>query len=412
MEVKLHDIGEGMTEAHVSHFFVKAGDSVKADQPLVEVQTDKMTAEIPSPSAGTIKEILVSEGTTIEVGTVVLVLEAAGSQRKKPEEIRENKEVIVTEESGADTSAHPRSRKRILAAPYTRKIAREKGIDITEVEGTGAAGRITDEDVLRFIEGGEISQPEMDTAQPAAEVIQPESKPAVPANSESIPFRGRRKQIGMKMKSSLMTIPHCTHFEEIDVTNLMQLRNQLKQSDTNISASAFFVKALSIALKEFPIFNARVDEEREQITFIKEHNIGAATDTEEGLIVPVVKNVESKSLKTIHTEMKEYTLKARENKLVAKDVTGGTFTISNVGPMGGSIGATPIINHPEVALVSFHKTKKRPMVNENDEIVIRSMMNISMSFDHRAADGATAVAFTNRFAQLIENPNLMIVELM
>ncbi|MGM0846127.1 MAG: dihydrolipoamide acetyltransferase family protein [Bacillota bacterium] len=410
MEVKLHDIGEGMTEAHVSHFFVKAGDSVKADQPLVEVQTDKMTAEIPSPSAGTIKEILVSEGTTIEVGTVVLVLEAAGSERKRSEKIqKEKKETHETVAAGTAVSYLPRSRKRILAAPYTRKIAREKGVDINQVEGTGAAGRITDEDVLRFLKGGEISQPETDTA---SENLRPQSKPAASANSESIPFRGRRKQIGMKMKSSLMTIPHCTHFEEIDVTNLMQLRNQLKQSDTNISASAFFVKALSIALKEFPIFNARVDEEREQITFIKEHNIGAATDTEEGLIVPVVKNVESKSLKTIHTEMKAYTLKARENKLVAKDVTGGTFTISNVGPMGGSIGATPIINHPEVALVSFHKTKKRPMVNEKDEIVISSMMNISMSFDHRAADGATAVAFTNRFAELIENPNLMIVELM
>ncbi|TYS15026.1 2-oxo acid dehydrogenase subunit E2 [Rossellomorea vietnamensis] len=408
MEVKLHDIGEGMTEAHISHFFVKAGDSVRADQPLVEVQTDKMTAEIPSPAAGTIKEILVSEGTTIEVGTVVLVMEAAGRERKKPEEIRENKEARKTV-AAASSSNLARSRKRILAAPYTRKIAREQGVDITKVEGTGAAGRITDADVLRFVEGDGISLSE--TAE-VTETVLPESQPAVSMNRESIPFRGRRKQIGMKMKSSLMTIPHCTHFEEIDVTNLMLLRNQLKQAEINISASAFFVKALSIALKEFPIFNARVNEEKEQITFIKDHNIGVATDTEEGLIVPVVKNVESKSLKTIHSEMKASTLKARDNKLVSKDVMGGTFTISNVGPMGGSIGATPIINHPEVALVSFHKTKKRPMVNEKDEIVIRSMMNISMSFDHRAADGATAVAFTNRFAELIENPNLMIVELM
>ncbi|MGD6801120.1 2-oxo acid dehydrogenase subunit E2 [Rossellomorea vietnamensis] len=409
MEVKLHDIGEGMTEAHVSHFFVKAGDSVKADQPLVEVQTDKMTAEIPSPAAGTIKEILVSEGTTIEVGTVVLVMEAAQITKQRPEKTQENKEARETVAAAASSSNLPRSRKRILAAPYTRKIAREQGVDITKIEGTGAAGRITDEDVMRFVEGDGGSPSD---SKEVTETVLAENKPAVSMNSESIPFRGRRKQIGMKMKSSLMTIPHCTHFEEIDVTNMMLLRNQLKQADTNISASAFFVKALSIALKEFPIFNARVDEEKEQITFIKDHNIGVATDTEDGLIVPVVKNVESKSLKTIHSEMKASTLKARENKLVSREVTGGTFTISNVGPMGGSIGATPIINHPEVALVSFHKTKKRPMVNEKDKIVIRSMMNISMSFDHRAADGATAVAFTNRFAELIENPNLMIVELM
>ncbi|RIW33260.1 2-oxo acid dehydrogenase subunit E2 [Bacillus salacetis] len=406
MEVKLHDIGEGMTEAHVSHFFVKAGDSVKADQPLVEVQTDKMTAEIPSPSAGTIKEILVSEGTTIEVGTVVLLMEAAGY---KPEEKGKKAEPVSAAVSMSSAPAAPRNRKRILASPYTRKIARENGVDITEIEGTGAAGRITDEDVTRFIEGSNTVQ-----TQPAEKEMEDqatETNQGTAESQESIPFRGRRKQIGMKMKSSLMTIPHCTHFEEIDVTNLMELRSQLKRADTNISASAFFVKALSLALKEFPIFNSRVDEEKEQITFIREHHIGVATDTEEGLIVPVVKNVENKSLKAIHSEMKEYTLKAKENKLTSKDVTGGTFTISNVGPMGGSIGATPIINYPEVALVSFHKTKKRPMVNDDDEIVIRSMMNISMSFDHRAADGATAVAFTNWFAELIENPNLMIVEL-
>jgi 2-oxoisovalerate dehydrogenase E2 component (dihydrolipoyl transacylase) len=407
MEVKLHDIGEGMTEAHVSHFFVKAGDSVKADQPLVEVQTDKMTAEIPSPSAGTIKEILVKEGTTIEVGTTVLVMESASTV--KAEQQVEKKETVPAG-MPKSFSASPRNRKRILASPYTRKIARENGIDITMVEGTGAAGRITDEDVLGYISGSGQSQSEPARIERDENPVQQESQ--VSQKNESIPFRGRRKQIGMKMKHSLMTIPHCTHFEEIDVTNLMELRQQLKKSDTNISASAFFLKALSISLKEFPIFNARVDEEKEQITFMKDHNIGVATDTEDGLIVPVVKNVENKSLKAIHSEMKNYTLKARENKLVSKDIAGGTFTISNVGPMGGSIGATPIINHPEVALVSFHKTKKRPMVNESDEIVIRSMMNISMSFDHRAADGATAVAFTNRFAELIENPSLMIVELM
>jgi 2-oxoisovalerate dehydrogenase E2 component (dihydrolipoyl transacylase) len=407
LEVKLHDIGEGMTEAHVSHFFVKAGDSVKADQPLVEVQTDKMTAEIPSPSEGTVKEILVSEGTTIEVGTVVLLMEAAGKKSAERVEKAEPVSAALSKSTAPDVT---RNRKRILASPYTRKIARENGIDITEVEGTGAAGRITDEDVTRFIAGGNTIHPQ--TAEKVTKVSAPEEQAETAAIQESIPFRGRRRQIGMKMKSSLMTIPHCTHFEEIDVTNLVELRSQLKRVDTNISASAFFVKALSIALKEFPVFNSRVDEEKEQITFIKEHHIGIATDTEEGLIVPVVKNVEKKSLKAIHSEMKEYTLKARENKLSSREVTGGTFTISNVGPMGGSIGATPIINYPEAALVSFHKTKKRPMVNEHDEIVIRSMMNISMSFDHRAADGATAVAFTNRFAELVENPNLMIVELM
>lgn len=392
IEVKLHDIGEGMTEADITHFFVKVGDRVKADEPIVEVQTDKMVAEIPAPKSGVVKEIVVGTGETISVGTTVMIIE--------------DESAVITQPSKEQPENKSKS-KRIMASPYTRKIARENGINIELIQGTGAGGRVTDEDVYRQISSDAQAFIVENSVTEATNVVAIKTQ----THSTTIPFKGRRKQIGKKMQQSLITIPHCTHFEEIDVTELMNIRDQLKEEAITISANAFFLKAISLTLKEFPIFNAILDEENEVIRMLEEHHLGMATDTEDGLIVPVVRNVEKKNLKQLHTEMKELTKKALENKLTIQEVSGGTFTISNVGPLGGSIGATPIINYPEVALLSFHKTKKMPVVNKKDEIVVRSMMNVSMSFDHRVVDGATAVKFTNHFAKLIENPTFMLLEL-
>lgn len=452
VEVKLHDIGEGMTEADINCYLVKPGDFVKADDPLVEVQTDKMTAEIPAPRAGVIKELLLTPGQTVKVGTTLLVMEDR-SAGDKHVEFQKAAEVVKKEAETAETVVavmdRPAQNKlpagvsarlgQILASPYTRKVARENGVNIMEVKGTGPAGRITEEDILTFVklqnhaaashsEGGSeqrvpnVSQPASE--QEVAKVSEGGSEQQPPKVSETgseekdfnhnvdtLPFRGRRKQIAKKMVQSIYTIPHCTHFEEIDVSELITLREEFKGSGNSISATAFFIKALSIGLKEFPVFNAKLDEEKESIRLLREHHIGIAVDTPDGLIVPVIRNVEQKSLKQIHVEMKRLTKLALEDKLTVKDISGGTFTISNVGPLGGSIGATPIIQHPQTALVSFHKTKKRPVVTDQDEIAIRSIMNLSMAFDHRVADGATAVAFTNRFAQLIENPKMMLIEL-
>ncbi|NQD67597.1 2-oxo acid dehydrogenase subunit E2 [Bacillus haikouensis] len=396
MEVKLHDIGEGMTEANVNHFLVKAGDTVKADQPLVEVQTDKMTAEIPAPFSGRIKELRVGEGETIPVGTTVLLMEREDSVT----------EAVTTPKKPQGIRA-----RRVLASPYTRKIARENGVDLDSVSGSGAGGRILDEDVYSFIQGERVPSPE----NPLSVDTELEAKPVLPAASNhepnTIPFKGRRRQIASKMSHSLRTIAHCTHFEEIDVTNLLEWKETLRTSGQSISMGAYFIKVISVCLKEFPIFNALLDERNECVHLKKEHHIGIATDTEDGLIVPVIKNVESKSMKDIHQEMKELTFKAQENKLTLKDISGGTFTVSNVGPLNGSIGATPIINEPETGLLAFHKTKKRPVVNDQDEIVIRSMMNVSMSFDHRVTDGGNAVRFTNRLRDLIEEPQTLLLEL-
>ncbi|WLR57542.1 dihydrolipoamide acetyltransferase family protein [Mesobacillus subterraneus] len=457
VEVKLHDIGEGMTEADINCYLVKPGDFVKADDPLVEVQTDKMTAEIPAPRSGVIKELLLSPGQTVKVGTTLLIMEdrSGGVQTSESQNVED---VLKTEAEPAESSVAVLERPtevkvpvgvsarlgRILASPFTRKVARENGVNIMEVKGSGPADRIIEEDIRAFVKlrdqeapsisevGSEqeipnISEPASEQkvsniSEPASEqktlnVSEVGSEERAPTekrhiHKDTLPFRGRRKQIAKKMVQSMYTIPHCTHFEEIDVSELIALREEIKGSGSSISATAFFIKVLSVALKEFPVFNAKLNEENESIQLLREHHIGIAVDTPEGLIVPVIKNVEQRNLKQIHDEMKRLTKLALDDKLTVKDISGGTFTISNVSPLGGSIGATPIIQHPQTALVSFHKTKKRPVVTDQDEIAIRSIMNLSMAFDHRVADGATAVAFTNRFAQLIENPKMMLLELM
>lgn len=411
VEVKLHDIGEGMTEAEVLHFFVKPGDTVAADEPLVEVQTDKMTAEIPSPGAGTVGKILVELGETIKVGTTVLEIELAGAPANGRKENRiEKSEEANTQET--HTFHLPKRSDRVLAAPYTRKIARDNGVDIAQVEGTGPGGRIMDEDVMSYM-NGETSKQALAVADatPEKEVKEVQSeKVATPSSQQTIPFKGRRKQIAKKMTHSLHTIAHCTQFEEVDVTNAMEWRAECKAQGEAFSIAAFYIKAVSVALKDFPIFNATLNEQEEVIELKDTHNIGLAVDTKDGLIVPVLRNVESKSITEIHREMKELTEKALSNQLTMADISGGTFTISNVGPLKGSTGATPIINHPETGLLALHKTKKRPAV-VNDEIVIRSMMNLSFTFDHRVADGGTAVAFSNRLVQLMEHPNTLMLEL-
>lgn len=406
VEIKLHDIGEGMTEAEITHFLVKPGDQVMVDQAVVEVQTDKMTAEIPAPFSGVIKELNVAEGDVVPIGTTVLLMEADGGNQEAAvalDTVEESKIIEKSQLNSTQKEISKSSTKRgVKAAPYTRKVARELSVDIEQVEGTGKRGRITVEDVKRFAEVGD--------RQSNQQINRQHDFQSEVDTRESIPFRGRRKQIAKKMTQSFYTIPHVTTFEEFDVTNLLDVKVQLKATNNSISATAFFIKALSIALKEFPIFNAKLDEEKELIHFEKEHHFGVAVDAEEGLIVPVIQNVEKKNIRAIHNEAKELVRKAQINKLSSNEMTGSTFTISNVGPLGGSTGATPIINYPEVALMSFHKTKKRPVVID-DEIVIRSIMNVSLVFDHRVADGATAVNFINRVQSLIEHPHLMMVDL-
>lgn len=403
IEVKLHDVGEGMTEGEIAHYLVQVGDHVTTDQPVVEVATDKMVAELPAPVSGIVKEIIIPVGQTVQVGTTLLHIEASNAS---------DMPVAVTPE--ASPAPEPASvavtappvqvspTKRVLATPYTRKIARDHGIDIEAVTASDPSGRVSEDDVLRFVQAATAPQ---ETATPIIEeVTYQETSP------ETIPFRGIRKQIAKKMTQSLYTIPHVTHFEEVDMTRLLALRAEWKAAGRNINVNAFFIKALIVALKEYPVFHAKLDETNECIRLEQDFHFGMATETPDGLMVPVIRHADQLSLTDLHEQLIALQQRAQNGALRAADLKPSTFTMSNVGPLG-STGATPIINYPETALIAFHKTKKRACVDENDQIVVRSMMNLSMSFDHRVADGATAVAFTNRFVSLIEHPTTLLLEL-
>lgn len=400
IEVKLHDVGEGMTEGEIANYLVQVGDRVTIDQPVVEVSTDKMVAELPAPVSGVVTDLLIPVGQTVGVGTVLLLIEATEAQTavtvertvqqsQQPQQLQPTVAALLTERP-----------KRVLATPYTRKIARDLGIDLELVPAVDPSGRVTEEDVRRFVESGTTPEPDQ----------RPVAVESPPAPVDTIPFRGIRKQIAKKMTQSLFTIPHVTHFEEVDMTRLLALREELKASGKPISVNAFFIKALIVALQDFPVFNAKLDEANEQILLERQYHIGVATETTDGLIVPVVRDADKLTMQQLHQQVADLSTRAKTGDLRAADLKASTFTMSNVGPLG-STGATPIINYPETALIAFHKTKKRVCVDDQDQIVIRSMMNLSMSFDHRVADGATAVAFTNRFAGLIEHPTTLLMEL-
>ncbi|WP_186370735.1 dihydrolipoamide acetyltransferase family protein [Shouchella miscanthi] len=404
IEVKLHDIGEGMTEGEILTFFVKVGDVVKMDQPLVEVQTDKVSAELSAPKAGIVKEILIEQGETVMVGTSILMIEEI--RDKEELEQRQEKSTVKNYRSEA-----VRSQRRVLASPYTRKIARENQVNIEDVLGTGEKGRVIDQDVYAVLEGFK-KKPEQQSKKPSPELRSSSYfTGSKPSSVRTIPYEGRRKQIATKMTESVYTIPHVTHFEEANVTSLLEWRTACKEVGMPFSLGAYFIKALVITLKEHPLFNSVLDEKNGVIRIQDFYNIGLATNAPDGLIVPVLKQADRKSILTIDREMKELTRKAQDNELKGDDLRGGTFTVSNVGPLG-STGATPIINAPQTALLAIHKTKRRPIVTKDDQLAIGDVMTMSMSFDHRIADGAQAVAFTNRWVELLEEPKRLILELM
>ncbi|EZP59176.1 dihydrolipoamide acetyltransferase family protein [Exiguobacterium sp. RIT341] len=404
IEVKLHDVGEGMTEGEIAHYLVQVGDHVTTDQPVVEVATDKMVAELPAPVSGIVKEIIIPVGQTVQVGTTLLHIEASNASEVPvavtPEVSRVSEPAPV---AVAAPPAQASPSKRVLATPYTRKIARDHGIDIEAVTASDPSGRVSEDDVLRFVNAA-VAPQETVLSVVEEEVTQQQTPP------ETIPFRGIRKQIAKKMTQSLYTIPHVTHFEEVDMTRLLALRAEWKTAGRNININAFFIKALIVALKDYPVFHAKLDEANECIRLEQDFHFGMATETPDGLMVPVIRHADRLSLTELHDQLISLQQRAQNGALRAADLKPSTFTMSNVGPLG-STGATPIINYPETALIAFHKTKKRACVDEDDQIVVRSMMNLSMSFDHRVADGATAVAFTNRFVSLIEHPTTLLLEL-
>jgi pyruvate dehydrogenase E2 component (dihydrolipoamide acetyltransferase) len=510
-KLELPDIGEGVVEAEIQQWFVEEGEVVGEDEPLVEVMTDKATVEIGSPVDGEVVELLVDEGKTVPVGEILLVLRASGaaepagadaddgggSAEVEPADDDRDEDAAEAGEERADAAhgsdddddegeveaeaaeddggapgrqlveagavsatglpSRADGSRRVRAAPATRRYARELGVEIGQVEGSGPNGRVTMDDVraastrTRERRGA----PAVRSAAPRAPARQPSKAAPAPARAPARaepaarpaptppvrtaaaaaapapvaapvaaprvhelpgdrrePLRGLRKRIAAQMRLSKHTAAHFTYVEEIDATDLVRLRNSAKgraeAQGVKLTYMPFLIKAAVAALKEFPLLNASLDEAAQELVFHAEHNIGIAVDTPNGLIVPVVRHADGKSMLDLAREMGELAARARDGKTKPDDVGGGTFTITNAGNIGGLL-ATPIINVPEVAILGVHAIRKRPWVVD-DAIVVREIMLLSLSLDHRVVDGAVGAYFMNRMKQLLENPGLMLFE--
>ncbi len=350
--VTLPDIGEGIVEGEVIEWLKKVGDPVSQDEPVVSVMTDKATVELPSPYAGVMGKQYYREGEVSYVG--------------KP---------LYDIETGAEA-------KKVLAAPATRQLAKEKGIDLKQVVPTGREGQVTKEDLMSF------RQQKL-------------------ADDEVKPLHGIPKIMAKKMSDSHREVVDFSYFEQVDATRLIQLKNKLKGEAKGFSVTfmPFIIRALSLALTKFPQVNSSLVKDAQIIHH--QHNIGIATTTEQGLMVPVLKQVQKMSLEQVIQAYEALKEKVMAKKLEAADMQGGTITISNFGPLSpGSLWATPVINYPESAILALAKIHKQPVVI-NDQIVIREMLNLSWTFDHRLIDGDLAAHFAHTFAGLLANPNLL-----
>ncbi|MFI8492413.1 dihydrolipoamide acetyltransferase family protein [Peribacillus butanolivorans] len=423
VEFKLPDVGEGMHEGEIIKWLIKEGESVTQDQPIVEVQTDKVNAELTAPATGVVKKILFTEGDIVEVGTTIFTIQEE-NDISVPETFVIEKEPPVMQPADVKVNSEDITSKphleaaRVLATPYVRQMAREMKVDIQQVKGSGPAGRIIESDLQQFIENDQFKQAndnnnDNNILQDASPIETVQEKVMEKGLEERILLKGIRKKIAEHMVKSVSTIPHVTHVDELEMDRLKELKDQLKtysdNKDIKLTFLPFFVKAIVIALKEFKTLNASIDEKTNEMVLKNYYHIGIATNTNDGLIVPVIKNADQKTIFQLADEIRQMAIQAREGKLSLEQITGSTFTISNVGPIGG-LHATPIINYPEAAILALHKMEPR-MVVRDLEGVIRLMMNMSLSFDHRLIDGVTAVRFTNRIKELLENPILLVVEM-
>jgi len=414
-EVKLPDVGEGVTEGELVKWLVKPGDVVSVDQPVAEVMTDKATVEVPSPFAGTVKELKAKEGDMIPIESVMLTLEGGAVDKKStpaqataPKPTQDQKPTPVAAQpasSGAGMDVYPpAAESRVLATPATRRLAREMNIDINQLHGTGLAGRVTREDVLQS-KGG----PSAPTSAPKMAY-----KGVGGGMEERVPLRGVRKKIAENLQMAKQIIPHFTLMEEANVTELVRLRSQAKEqaekAGVKVTYLPFIMKALMTTVRDFPMFNASIDDQAGEIVYKRYFNIGFAADTPNGLLVPVVKNAEMKSVLEISREIQELASKARDGKLSLDDMRGATITITNIGSVGG-LYATPIINHPEVAILGVYKIQDKP-VWTGKEFERAQVMNFTITCDHRLIDGAVAANFMKAFVQRIEKPSVLMLDMM
>lgn len=426
-QFKMPDIGEGIHEGEIVKWFVKPGDKVQEDDVLCEVQNDKAVVEIPSPVEGTVEEVLVDEGTVATVGQVLIKFDAPGYEDLKfkgdeeetptPAETKAEAKTETVQPEGVNAPSgqvEVDPNRRVIAMPSVRKYAREKGVDIRQVAGSGDNGRVMKSDIDAFLSGGAA------TAQAQAQEAPAEEKAA--AAQVAIPagqypetrekMSGIRKAIAKAMVNSKHTAPHVTLMDEVDVTKLVAHRKKFKEVAANkgikLTFLPYVVKALTSALREFPALNTSLDDATGEIIHKHYYNIGIAADTERGLLVPVVKDADRKSIFTISNEINELAAKARDGKLAPDEMKGASCTISNIGSAGGQ-WFTPVINHPEVAILGIGRIAEKPIVRDG-EIVAAPVLALSLSFDHRMIDGATGQNALNHIKRLLNDPELLLME--
>jgi pyruvate dehydrogenase E2 component (dihydrolipoamide acetyltransferase) len=431
-QFKMPDIGEGIHEGEIVKWFIKPGDKVQEDDVLCEIQNDKAVVEIPSPVEGTVIDVLVGEGTVATVGQVLVSFDAPGYENlqfKGDEHAEEApKQAAPVQETapqaappaagvGAEPQAEVDPNRRVIAMPSVRKYAREKGVDIRHVAGTGDNGRVLKGDIDSFLSGGAAPAPQAAEAPVAAEAPQAETPKAAPIPQGEYPetrekMSGIRKAIAKAMVNSKHTAPHVTLMDEIDVTKLVAHRKKFKEvaaaKGIKLTFLPYIVKALTSALREFPVLNTSLDDATSEIIHKHYFNIGIAADTEKGLLVPVVKDADRKSVFTISNEINELAGKARDGKLAPNEMKGASCTISNIGSAGGQ-WFTPVINHPEVAILGVGRIAEKPIVRDG-EIVAAPVLALSLSFDHRMIDGATAQNALNHIKRLLNDPELLLME--
>ncbi|MHB8585487.1 MAG: dihydrolipoamide acetyltransferase family protein [Thermoplasmatota archaeon] len=463
-EFKLPDIGEGVHEGEIVSWKIKEGDSVKENQPIVEVMTDKATVEITSPRTGRIAGLLAKEGQVVKVGDVILRIDdsAAGTGTKpaatagpaaakpaapiasatptaappKAEAAKEEKTLFdLPSEIGGrrkprpqapsaatttpapasaapsagstSTLSTPRTNGKTLAAPAVRRRARELGLDLTNVPGTGPGGRVRKEDIVTFA----TKAPPAASAGGAA-VGSTAASPTGHAGDERVPIRGLRKAIFENMRRSEDFAVPFTYWDSFDVTDLVKLRRDAgslaEQQGVKLTYLPFLVKAVVAGLKLHPHLNAVMDENTRELVVRHTYDIGIATATDAGLMVVIVRNADKKSIFEIARDIETLSEKAKAGKASREELTGGTFTITSLGKDGG-LGATPVINHPEVAILGVHKIEARAVVDSDRKVVVRDMMNLSATFDHRVIDGHIGARFLQEVGKLLSQPNLLLL---
>lgn len=418
-QIKMPQLGESVTEGTISKWLVSVGDKVNKYDPLAEVMTDKVNAEVPSSFTGTIKELVAEDGDTLAVGEIICTIEIEGGNAEKTEVSEQKTEVAETVAVSEQADQGNKAR----YSPAVLKISQENGIDLTQVTGTGAGGRITRKDLLKLIESGNIPVAGAKVEAPKQTEVQPVAAqgtvPAVAAPKQAapapsipvsvgdieIPVTGIRKAIAANMLRSKHEAPHAWTMIEVDATNLVEYRNSLKdefkkKEGFNLTFFAFFVKAVAQALKEFPQINSMWAGDK--IIQKKDINISIAVATDDALYVPVIKQADEKTIKGIAREISELAVKVRTNKLRSEDMQGGTFTVNNTGSFG-SVQSAGIINYPQAAILQVESIVKRPVVMDNNMIAVRDMVNLCMSLDHRVLDGLVCGRFLQRVKEILEN---------